>query len=155
MPPPGQWGARVLPWRARPVPFCRHGLATAAGHLAARLGLVRSQPGIGLLPQQGLVHQRLVDRHGKDVVTQLRFVYLITLYVVHRHTHLPSLLLKLVSQWLWLSGCIYFLTFFISRVLRAWRIMSRPFSAPGTAPRTANRFRSGSTMTTFRVWTVT
>src|SRR6266511_5081171 len=25
MPPCRQWGARVEPWRARPVPFCRHG----------------------------------------------------------------------------------------------------------------------------------
>src|SRR5262245_61991146 len=27
MPPPAHWGARVVPWRARPVPFCRHGFA--------------------------------------------------------------------------------------------------------------------------------
>src|SRR3954451_6379950 len=26
MPPPAHWGARVEPWRARPVPFWRHGL---------------------------------------------------------------------------------------------------------------------------------
>src|SRR5690606_14636461 len=26
LPPPRQWGERVEPWRARPVPFCRQGL---------------------------------------------------------------------------------------------------------------------------------
>ena len=26
-PPPVQWGARIEPWRARPVPFWRHGFA--------------------------------------------------------------------------------------------------------------------------------
>ena len=32
-------GARVLPWRARPVPFWRYGFLPSAGHLAARLGV--------------------------------------------------------------------------------------------------------------------
>src|SRR3954468_7219375 len=27
MPPPANWGARIEPWRARPVPFWRHGFA--------------------------------------------------------------------------------------------------------------------------------
>src|SRR3954464_12343063 len=27
MPPPAKWGARIVPWRARPVPFWRHGFA--------------------------------------------------------------------------------------------------------------------------------
>src|SRR6185437_4484593 len=27
MPPPAKWGARIDPWRARPVPFWRHGFA--------------------------------------------------------------------------------------------------------------------------------
>src|SRR6201989_2789295 len=31
MPPPAKCGARIEPWRARPVPFWRHGFAPAAG----------------------------------------------------------------------------------------------------------------------------
>src|SRR3954468_25113266 len=27
MPPPANWGERIEPWRARPVPFWRHGFA--------------------------------------------------------------------------------------------------------------------------------
>ena len=36
-PPPSNCGARIVPWRARPVPFWRHGFGAAAGDEAAAL----------------------------------------------------------------------------------------------------------------------
>jgi hypothetical protein len=46
-PPPRHSGEEVLPARARPVPFCRHGLLVRLVDLAARLLLSRSLARIG------------------------------------------------------------------------------------------------------------
>ena len=141
LPPPFHWVARIEPWRARPVPFWRHGFLPPPRHLAAALGVVGARAPVGQL-----AHDRLVE---------------------HRHVHGPAehlggelegaAGLAAASR----TGTLGMATsppapsaaapWSASRSSAPSR--SRP-RAPGTAPRSRMRFCSGITRTTGRLSTV-
>ena len=125
MPPLRQCGALRLPWRARPVPFCFHIFLGGAVHLAARLGLGVALASIRQLARQRLVHQRRIGFNFKNGLRQFDFAHRFAGHVLQRYFH-----------------CDY--------PFRACFTITRLPAAPGTRPRTANRLRSASTITTFK-----
>src|SRR5205085_1326242 len=84
---------------------------------------------VRLLPDHDLVHQRDVRRDAEDGLVQLDLVDDRAGQVVDRDLHRD-------------------------RPFLAALISSRPFRAPGTAPRSRRRFCSPSAWTAWRFWTV-
>jgi hypothetical protein len=68
MPPPRHCAARVEPWRARPVPFCFHGLRPPPATSLRPLTLAVPRRAFAKLADQCLVHQWFVDRRSEDGV---------------------------------------------------------------------------------------
>ena len=60
LPPPRHSGLEVMPARARPVPFWRHGFLRRVAHFAAVLLRARAEARVRLVGDHDLVHQRLV-----------------------------------------------------------------------------------------------
>ena len=70
-----------------PGTFLAPGLATAAANFAAGLGLMRTQPLIGKLANQCLMHHSRIDFCGKDSVRQFNRTDLLALHIPQRYLH--------------------------------------------------------------------
>ena len=142
LPPPFHWVARIEPWRARPVPFCFHGLRpppeTSLRPLvswvpARRVGQLAAPPPGAASGTRGVPPNTSADSSSVCLDFPLR--------VEDRH-----------------AGHRYLASFaFCCCALVCFtllRITTRPPMAPGTAPRSRTRFCSGITRATTRLSTV-
>src|SRR5690606_3507105 len=123
-------------------------LLAATAHLATHLGIVGAEAGIGQLTHQRLVHYGRIDWGCKDGVAQFDFADLLPVHIFHRYKHG----LILLSQSCRSSPYLAFFDFRMA--LPDSRTTTSVPRAPGMAPRTAIRLRSGSTRATLRFWTV-
>ena len=129
-PPPRHSGDDVMPARARPVPFWRHGFLVECLTVGTVLLCAGALAGIGLECDHDLMHQRFVvvaREHGVGCIDLRRGLALIV-EELELHQLAP----------------------FFALTLTAGRTTTWPFFAPGTAPRTSSSWRASSTRTTSR-----
>ena len=108
-----------VPWRARPVPFWRHGFLPPPLTSPRVSVFGGAEAPAGQLADHGLVDERLVDRRAEERLGQVHRAGLLAVGLEDRrlrHRHF------------------------------AFRTSSRPLRAPGTAPLTRMRLRSASTL---------
>ena len=70
VPPPRQMGERLVPARARPVPFCLQGFLPPPRDLAAALGLRGPGPAFGQLIDYDLMEHMSFHGHAENGFTQ-------------------------------------------------------------------------------------
>src|SRR3989304_917901 len=115
--------------------FLPPGLDSTSRNFRPGLGLMGSQAGIGLLPQERLMHQIRLDLNLEDRLRQFGGVHFLAPHVEHVYLHL-------------VSSAPPFRPIRKPRVGSCFRrslITTTSPVAPGTLPRTPNRLRSGST----------